>query len=210
MRLMRYVAIIGMVAAFGSISSRADIAYQLAASGTFADGGSFAGGAHANLGFLYQSIWGPSEPTQAATTGGGEEAGHFVLFESYAGTPITGYAENFGYIYYSDQAASATQHTDSDVGGADINNGFLYFRLFDTAAAAAGDRYYQSTPIATSGLPDVDLSSPPIAPAGIVPLNATGVGTPQAMTGTVVPEPTTLALIALSGMMIAIRRARRD
>ena len=209
MRLMRYVAVIGMVAAFGSISSRADIAYQLAASGTFDDGGSFAAGPYADLGFLYQAIWGPSAPTEAATEGGGVESGHFVLFSSYAGTPIAGYAENFGYIYYSDQPASATQHNDSDVGGADINNGFVYFRLFDTAAANAGDRYYQSTPIATSGLPDVDLSSPPIPPSGIVGLNATG-GAKVAMTGTVVPEPTTLALIALSGMMIAIRRARRD
>ena len=209
MRLMRYVAVIGMVVAFGSISSRADIAYQLAADGTFADGGDFDNGPHAALGFLYQAIWGPSEPTGAATPGGGVESGHFVLFSSNASTPITGYTENFGYIYYSDQAASATQHTDSDVGGANINDGFLYFRLFDTAAANGGDRYYQSTSIATSTLPDVDLSSPPIPPSGIVGLNATG-GSPQAMTGTVVPEPTTLALIALSGMMIAIRRARRD
>ena len=210
MRLMRYVAVIGMVAAFGSISSRADIAYQLAASGTFADGGSFAAGAYADLGFLYQAIWGPSEPTEAATPGGGVESGHFVLFSSNASTPIAGAPTNYGYIYYSDQAASETQHTDSDVGGANINNGFVYFRLFDTAAANGGDRYYQSTSIATSTLPNVDLSSPPIPPAGIVPLNATGKDIPQAMTGTVVPEPTTLALIALSGMMIAIRRARRD
>lgn len=209
MRLMRYVAVIGMVAAFGSISSRADIAYQLAASGTFADGGSFAAGAYADLGFLYQAIWGPSEPTEAATGNGGVESGHFVLFSSNASTAIPNYTTNFGYIYYSDQPASATQHTDSDVGGANINDGFLYFRLFDTAAADAGDRYYQSSSIATSTLPDVDLSSPPIPPSGIVGLNATG-GSPQAMTGTVVPEPTTLALIALSGMMIAIRRARRD
>ena len=206
MRRMKYVAMIGIVAAFG-VNSHADIAYQLASSGVHQSGGSWAGGPYTEAGFLYQAIWSDVDPSGHQAGPGGTlingGANEFVLF-SRAG------AHGYGNIQYADTPGSDTQNNDSAVGGNDINNGFLYFRIFATAAAEAGDELYQSAATVTSsGLADVDLSNPPINPGDIAQINVTG-GGPQAMNGTVVPEPTTMALLVLSGVMIALRRTRRD
>jgi len=206
MRLTKYVAVIGMVASFG-LTSQADIAYQVASSGIYHDDGSWAGGAWTEAGFLYQAIWSDVDPSghdagpggSLANNGGANE---FILF-SQAGV------QSYGYIQYADTPGAATQSDDSDVGGLDINNGFLYFRIFTTSAPVGGDKLYQSPAIQTSGLANVDLGNPPINPGDIAQINSTG-GGPEASNKTVIPEPTTLALLALSGVMIALRRTRRD
>ena len=202
MRLMKYAAAIsGLVAVLG-ITSHADIAYQFSSDGTYRSSGSFAAGPYGDSSFLYQAIWSPSDPSgNQATTGGGVAAGEYVLA---SGTSTLGY----GYVQPS--TAGLLPNEDGDVGGADINAGFLYFRIFDSVGAAAGSELFQSDPVNTaSGLVDVDLANPPIAPSAIAALNATG-GSAQAYNSTVVPEPSTLALLAVSGVMIALRRARRD
>jgi hypothetical protein len=180
----------------------------VASQGIYQTGGSWAGGAWTEASFLYQAIWSDLAPdgTHVATPGGGTQNGQgaseFVLFSNPS-------PNSYGYVQYADTPAADTQKRDSDVGGNDINAGYLYFRIFTTANADGGDLLYQSAVVDTANdLVDVDLDGV-FSPGDISPLSATG-GGPQATNGTVVPEPTTLALLALSGMMIALRRTRRD
>jgi len=184
---------------------RADIAYQVASSGIYQNGGSWAGGLWTEAGFLYQAIWSDVEPSSHRAGPGGSlvnngGANEFILF-SRAGV------QYYGYIQYSDTPGADTQNDNSDVGGLDINNGYLYFRIFTTAAAIGGDYCYQSPAIHTSTLGDVDLGNPPINPGDIAQINATG-GVPQPALTWKIPEPTTLSLLVFSCLVFAIRKTR--
>jgi hypothetical protein len=185
-------------------SLRADIAYQLASSGVYHPSGSWAGGPWPVVGFLYQGIWSELVPSNHWPGPGGSllngGATEFILF-SRAGV------HDYGYIQYSDTPDEDTQNDDSDVGGLNINNGFLYFRLFATPTAASplSEGFYQSPPIHTSTLDDVDLSNPPINPGSITQLNAT-LGVPQPLFW--IPEPKTLALLMLSAFVFTFLKNR--
>jgi len=192
---------------FGLQNIRADIAYQVASSGIYHHAGSWAGGPWTEAGFLYQAIWSDVDPSSHQAGPGGSLANNgganeFILF-SRAGV------QSYGYIQYADTPGAATQSDNSDVGGLDINNGFLYFRIFTTANYDNPyDPYYQSPAIHTSTLPDVDLGNPPINPGDIAQINATD-GGPQATNKFVIPEPRTLSLLALCALAFVLIRTRR-
>ena len=190
---------------FGLQNLRADIAYQVASSGIYHNGGSWAGGPWTEAGFLYQAIWSDVDPSGHDVGLGGSlgpngGANEFILF-SRAGV------QSYGYIQYADTPTADTQNDDADVGGLNINNGFLYFRIFTTANFLFGDVLYQSPAIHTSTLPDVDLGNPPINPGDIAQINATG-GGPQSTNKTVIPEPGTLSMLVFSGLLFAFRKSR--
>jgi hypothetical protein len=207
MKVSRLIAVIGIVATVGNVGSHADIAFQVASSGIYQTGGSWAGGPWTEAGFLYQAIWSDLAPdmSHVATPGGGtangQGANEFVLFSRAS-------VHSYGYVQYADTPSSDTQKRDSDVGGNNINAGYLYFRLFSTAAPVGGDKYYESAAVDTANdLVDIDLDGV-FSPGDISPINATG-GGPQA-TNRPIPEPTTLALLALSGLVFAFRKPRCD
>jgi len=96
---------------------------------------------------------------------------------------------------------------DADVGGNDINSGYLYTRIFSDTSVEVGTGYYQSAAAAPSGW--VVGGSP--AEQVLTEIDATPEadypGTEYALT--VVPEPATMALFAMGLVTLAIRR-RKD
>jgi len=196
---------------FGLQNLRADIAYQVASSGVYQPGGTWDGGPWTEPGFLYQAIWSDVYPSghvpgpggSLAYNGGAQE---FILFQSNG-------VHGYGYIQYADQPASATQHTDSDVGGNNINNGYLYFRLFPEAVPSYSPCpfiWHETLAIDTSTLDDVDLSNPPINPGSIVQINLTGGEHVEMSRIWDCPEPETLSLLALSCLVFVVRGSHRD
>ena len=103
-------------------------------------------------------------------------------------------------------------YDNSDVGGNDILNGYVYSRIFSQPSASAGDFYYQSGPARVLGSPltEYDPDTQPPDPGQLMThttsLAATyvmGVGDDMY---TVIPEPSVFALLGLGGLFLAIRR----
>jgi len=211
MKYRTSLAIAGIILGLGSMCTRADIAYLISAQGTWGPGGAFFEGPWADLGFLYQGIWSDKIPDVSHVAGKGgvplnrNGAQEFVLFMDFADHTYSGLPLNYGYIQFSDQPISLTQNTDGDVGGNDINNGYLYFRLFQTAAADIGDWYYQSMPTDTSTLTDTDVLNPPIPPRDYASISMTGGEAKEMDRQVVVPEPSPLSCLVLFGLMVALR-----
>jgi len=214
MTAIRYLLAIGFATAFTVAEIRADIAYNIGSRGAYVGGGSWASGPYPELGFLYQVLWLHEEPNGTQWNSGGNvvfnSTEEFVLFEGFASNPARYYPDtNYGYIYYSDQMLIETVQDDDDVGGHDINRGYLYFRLFQYETMSHGSKYYQSPTIDTSTMPDVDLTDPPLHPTDILVLGMTGSG-PAILDRTIMPEPNSISLLLLACAIILVRRTCRD
>jgi hypothetical protein len=100
--------------------------------------------------------------------------------------------------------------TDADVGGNDINSGYLYSRIFQDSSIDEGDLYFQSPTFLGPELPvfstdpvttpdtDFNASSPR---SGLIVME-----TSDADVFTVIPEPSVMALLGFGGLVLAIRR----
>jgi hypothetical protein len=108
--------------------------------------------------------------------------------------------------------ATARNFVNSDVGGLDILNGYLYSRIFDDDSdqLGAGSMYYQTTSFTADEMApllayDNAVSPPPPTQvishqsiSGFAPVNAE-----------MVPEPGALSLLALGLVTLAIRHRRK-
>lgn len=172
----------------------ADIGFQITnGSGVFLDGGDFGSGPWPTAPAAFQVVWSLNVPG----------APQFELDPSLAnaGEFIVGAGPSASYGYVGPTPLIVV--TPGDVGGNDPNAGQLYMRIFDSAAPAIGSRYFQSNPIATSGLPVYVPSDPGTQPNLDLNPNASQVN------GTVIPEPATVALWGLGLVTILVRRKIR-
>jgi hypothetical protein len=146
-------------------------------------------------------IWSATAPSKATTllVDGTAVSGEQLLASTQ--TQSTGGFINGG----------ATKYTDADVGGADINNGYFFTRIFDTVTPTTGGYYAQNTAIGSTLVE---------APAGILPPNLThgvdGYSDPAFSTFgpvdtqyTVVPEPATIGLFGLGALSAWIIRRNK-
>jgi hypothetical protein len=159
-------------------------------------------------GAIHALIWSSTEAPGGSFLEAGSPAGtgEVVLFQ---GTAAAG---SFGGFDYKDSAIIAE---DADVGGVDINAGYVYSRIFEGTSIAAGDWYYQSQVNLGPTIPEYDNTVPSSvrlhnstsgdAFPGIV-LGDTADPTYGAGMFQVIPEPSVMALLGFGGLVLAIRR----
>ena len=149
-----------------------------------------------NVGSLVQLIWSPDNvigainPFSPTTPTGGD-----ILLDSVFTTIPGGFAEAGTYPENVGPLLGITEP--------ELLSGYVYIRVFNTAAPTIGDWYGESALVGnlltdqdpTPGLPDVV----DIAPSSVFTLNQQ-----------IVPEPSVLALAALGAAVVAIRRFRRS
>ena len=161
-------------------------------------------------------IWSASAPptTDYAAAGTGIGAGEYILWSTAtdplrAGDTINDSARfNF--------SGTAIIKGDADVGGNNINNGYIYSRIFSSSAAVAGQYYYQSQanlgPTITEYDPLIPTSNLEHTTSNVAFLELvdTNAVPPNGMY-TVIPEPGSLLLaFPVLGVMAVRRMRKRD
>jgi hypothetical protein len=116
-----------------------------------------------------------------------------------------GYADNVGLF----NLTSSPAFTDADVGGADVNTGYFYARIFERGTVAPGDFFLE---MGIQG-PTLTEFDPLVAPSTYslnMGLDVAEVWIDSQGT-TVVPEPATIGLMGIAGLglVLARRKARR-
>lgn len=186
-----------LVAAFAAVTvASADISVNFAASGTgLLLAGETAPGPTSILGAgnLVQLVWSGSntgyqtDDLDLSLANGGE---------TILATTVTTLGGNFD--------AGGAVYADSDVGGVDINNGYFFARVFDSAAPVAGASFIEMG-IQGSSLNEYVVTDP--ASPYTDSLNDLGFTAIDAQGTTVVPEPATIGLMGIAGLgMFAARR----
>lgn len=159
---------------------------------------------------LVQLIWSASSDSLAA--GGYAVAGGSALAGEYILNSTTDHAANPPVGFWGPLAAV---YGGADVGGADINTGYFFTRVFETATADAGTAFYDTARVDASAwvydnlVPGSTYSqeflenNTPYAAGGSLDVNANGT--------TVIPEPATIGLMGIAGlgMFLARRKSRR-
>jgi hypothetical protein len=159
-------------------------------------------------GAIHALIWSSTAAPGASFLEAGSPAGadEVVLFQ---GTAAAGSAGTFDYKSF------AVIAEDADVGGLDINAGYVYSRIFEGSSITADSWYYQSQVNIGPGIVEYDNTVP-----SSVLVHTTSTGTPfpgPALDDTadptygagmfqVVPEPSVMALLGFGGLVLAIRR----
>ena len=116
-----------------------------------------------------------------------------------------GYADNVGLF----NLTSSPAFTDAEVGGADVNTGYFYARIFERGTVAPGDFFLE---MGIQG-PTLTEFDPLVAPSTYslnMGLDVAEVWIDSQGT-TVVPEPATIGLMGIAGLglVLARRKARR-
>jgi hypothetical protein len=159
-------------------------------------------------GAIHALIWSSTAAPGASFLSPGSPVGaeEVVLFQ---GTADAGVGGSFDY------AASAIIAEDADVGGLDINSGYVYSRIFEGSAVTAGSWYYQSQVNIGPGIVEYDVLVPSSVldhrTASDVPYPGPALGdttdpTYGAGMFQVIPEPSVMALLGFGGLVLAIRR----
>lgn len=195
-KTMIVVAAVAMVA--GMVSADLAVDWKSTGAAVYDIGGSGGTGPFIE-GAKLQLVWSAAGITTVNDTayplvGGATLPGEFVL----GGDQVTG---TFG--TWSDLGGI---FSNDDVGGANINAGFFFARIFQGTAAAG--EYFVDIPMGNaaeyiydSGTPSTVFSSDTVAASTWIDQNGT----------TVIPEPATLGLMGVAGlgMFLARRKARR-
>lgn len=161
---------------------------------------------------LVQLLWSAGGNTTVAggynVLGGATQAGEFVLLQTtdHSGTPVAG-------IGMWNPIAGVWGN--ADVGGADINAGFFFTRVFQTAGAEAGTSFYDTLVVDSSAWV-LDVLVPGTVYGGQAILDVPGgqqlgITTTDGRATTVIPEPATFGLMGLAGLglFLARKKARR-
>lgn len=152
---------------------------------------------------LLQLIWSPVDAYSVLNPiAGVVDSGYFILWSGTISGGVVGGDADSGAVY-----------SNANVGGANINNGFIYGRVFSSTAPIAGDYYAQGERISTAS-PFPDASSIPTPPPGQLEL-VSGAGAVfdsenglfmLPLNNPIVPEPSVLAFLGLGGLALAARR----
>ena len=105
-------------------------------------------------------------------------------------------------------AEGATTYTSANVGGADINSGYFYARVFQTGAANVGDYFVEMglEGPALNAYSNLDAASTYSAN-----LNDLGQGTSITAQGTtVIPEPATIGLLGIAAAGLYASRRKTE
>ena len=151
--------------------------------------------------YTVQLLWSETDPTgnQAVDVSidpNGLALGEFLLRQE---TEV----DSYSIFSYGTELYDST-----DVDGADINNGYVYSRIFtDTAMSAGSTTYYQSAAIGNS-LPDGSIE--PLPPDNVISLIVVQGGGEVNASAQVVPEPATLALFGLGALVVGLRRRKKS
>ena len=142
-------------------------------------------------------LWTADTPVLAATlSSSGVGAGEFLLNFT---TSTTGGGFAFAGLNYD----------NDDVGGADINDGYFFTRIFDTEVLSDANYYTQG---GVNGKALIDAGSPP-DPLKVygTPVYSSAGGFGQTVNSYVVPEPATFGLMGVAGlgMFLARKKSRR-
>lgn len=207
MKIMKMLAVTALTMA--AVESRADIGVSWSSTTYFLK----AGGNVANYPADYLPtntlrilIWSLNAPPAAnyanPTTGIG--ANEYILATVNSGSDDSGLL---------DLSAPPMVRADADVGGNNINNGYIYSRIFSSNAPVAGEWYFQSLVNLAPTLTSYDSMNPATILEHITsdvnsdPLREMGVGSGMY---TVIPEPGTLLLALPFFGVMAVRRLRRQ
>ena len=156
---------------------------------------------------LVQLVWSVDNPTVSTfaapvqslipPTGNQYANGDYVLFSGLT-TETDGWTGDFD--------GSSTVYTDSQVGSLNINSGYVYIMVFQSAVPISTEYYAHSAAIGPSLT--VFPNSPTPTP-DTLNINTSGALT---LNGTVaaVPEPSTIGLLLVGAGLVAFRRMRRS
>mgnify|MGYP003572467029 FL=1 len=186
MKNKKLMALAVGVLALGSLSASADIGFTYQGKGGYLPGGDFTNGPFPEIGALYQVLWHP-EAAPSAVDQSLVAPGEALLYDNNTVKP---------YGYWDPTPLIVV--TEAQVPNVNTTGG-TYTRLYSNGAPVAGDNYYQSPLIPNSSLPVYDAQNP----ATIAALSTPG---GDALSSVVVPEPSTGLLLALSGVLLAVRR----
>jgi hypothetical protein len=164
------------------------------------NGGTIAG-PYAENGNLVQLIWTASAPVfgdSKADVNGGLAAGEFLLQSTVT---------KDGYGFFQSLVGTVT-YGNAVVGGSNINSGYVFTRIFDSAAPAAGEWYVDTGLINTSAWTYDPTNVNTVYAANVV----SGSGLVISSNNTqVIPEPGTIGMMGIAGigMFLARKKARR-
>jgi len=206
---MRHLSIASVVIAACfclASTSHADINIAWwSSSGAYAHGADYTNGPWPNPLGLRQLIWSSVDPTNLVPDLADVnylDANSFLLF-AYS-TNVLADGAYWDPSYINDGAELV--FSDADVGGNDINNGYLYSRIFQDPTPTNGMWYLQSDPTGPA-LPAYDPQNLNIIDYDSTPND--GNSTPFELNQQVIPEPATWAFMGLGVLAIVIRRLRK-
>jgi hypothetical protein len=163
-------------------------------------GGTIAG-PYAENGNLVQLIWTASVPDLSvakADVNGGVAANEFLLQSTVT---------KDGYGFFQSLVGTVT-YGNAAVGGANINSGYVFTRIFDSTAPAAGMWYVDTGVINTSDWTYDPTNVNTVYAANVV----SGSGLVISSKGTqIIPEPGTIGMMGIAGigMFLARKKTRR-
>ena len=173
----------------------ADISVNWTSTGFVAD----SGGGFGTTDRYVQLLWSAANPVGDTAVWGNANnlaAGEYQLYASAVGNWAS---------FATDQDGTAS-YSNAQVGGANINNGYLFVRIFESSTVTASTHYYQATAVAPV-LPTYD----PVVPSSVINYDCTGGAQQNATTSmAVVPEPSTVGLLLVGAGLIGLRRFRRS
>lgn len=180
----------------GSVSADLSIAFQSNAGPVYENGGSIAGPYVAD-GSLVQLVWNSTSTYGNAGVGGAAGANEIILQ-----TTVT----DSGYGFWA--AMPNALFVNADVGGANINSGYFYARIFNQASPLAGGNYGDTAMIDAS-LWNYDSGAVTPDPSKIYAQNFVSASGLEA-NKSVIPEPGTIGLVGAACLgLVMIRRTFR-
>lgn len=208
--MKKYIATLMSVFVVGSANAQIGILWD---SQTFFALPGFVGSTEINEyvqpGALHVLIWSTTAPPAedwANPNGDGSGAGEWVLF--------SGTAAAVGGDF--DYRSSPLIFNDADVGGNDINSGYVYSRIFEGPTPTPESWYYQSLVNPEPTLIAYDAMNAPSTTldhraASGTPFPGPALGdTSDPIYGAgmfqVIPEPSVFAMLGLGGLFLALRR----
>lgn len=199
---MKKVALCLLIA-FGLVaSSNASISVNFTTlTGAVANpGGTTAGDLFTGSGTI-QLIWSTINAYSSASEGGGVDSGYYIL---WSGTLTGGFT--------SDDLDGIVDYTNANVGGNNVNAGYIYGRVFDSTTITLSSYYANSGIFSTAGFADASGSPKPTpnlvdlidSPTSVYDGDFGAYMLPMNLN--VVPEPSVLAFLGLGGLALAARR----
>ena len=192
---MKKIALISLVMLLSRVAM-ANISINLTLSGYVNNGTDFLTSDR-----LVQFIWCQTDPSSSSAVYGSAQylaSGEHLLWSSTTYT----YGHSTSDM---DSTMPPSGYDNSYAGGAAINSGYIFARVFGSSTVSASTKYYQSTAVAPTLLTYSALD-----PSSIINYNiSSNPNTSANLSMVTVPEPSTVGLLLLGAGLVALRRMRR-